>query len=315
MIIQNDSVWITKYLDTPDIEANIISPKFRVSTDLSDNFLKGVIIWHEDFPGNFPRPERVKVVSRFGAGVDNIDFSFCEKNSISVYHVPDYGVDEVSDTALAFLLARSRGLFEYSNNIFSLPDGTWEKNVLPSIRRTSSLVVGIVGAGRIGSTLALKARALGFNVFIYDPYVNSGHEKILGVARKNSLHELYSSADLISFNVPLTDETKGIIDFETLYASSSRPLSVVNTARGGLSPSVSVICEAIKKNYIYSYDTDVLLSEPPSSDELNLLSDPFIRSRFVVTPHTAFYSQEAFLEMRRKAALNVVAGMSGTSNS
>ena len=141
------------------------------------------------------------------------------------------------------------------------------------------------------------------------------HDKIIGANAVETLDELYSCADFISFNCPLTEETKGIIDFKAAYLSSKKPLSIINTARGCLSPSICEICEAIREGLIYSYDTDELPCEPPSTMEPELLRDPLIRSRLTVTPHTAFYSQESFLEMRSKAALNLVAEMHLHENS
>ena len=234
------SVWITPYLDDNDVEAKVLGDRYLLNKDVLAK-QDGVIIWHEQFPGKFKYPDKVRVVSRFGAGVDNIDFDFCRENNIWVFNVPDYGVDEVSDTALAFILSRARGVFEYSHNIFSLPTGTWEQNIIGSIRRSSQLTLGIVGMGRIGSSVATKARHIGFRVIFYDPYIQPGWGKVIRASACNSLEELYSESDIISFNCPLNNETSGLIDFDQISRVSKRPLALVNTARGKLSPSLTYI--------------------------------------------------------------------------
>ena len=307
------NVWITPYLEKTDVEAKVLGDSVCINEDILAR-QDGVIIWHEQFPGHFKYPDEVRVVSRFGAGVDNIDFDFCGKHDIKVFNVPDYGVDEVSDTALAFILSRTRGVFEYSHNIFSIPKGTWEQNIISSIRRTSELTLGIVGMGRIGSSVAAKARHIGFKVIFYDPYIQPGWGKVIRASSCSSLKELYSESDVISFNCPLNNETRELIDFDQISNAAKRPLALVNTARGQLAPPLVSICKAIRDGKIYSYDTDVLPSEPPCSEELLLLQEPFMRTRFIVTPHTAFYSVEAFEEMRKKAAMNLLAGISGNDN-
>jgi len=301
-------VWITDYIKNPSIEQNIILPHFDIVASKSSE-TSGLIVWHERFPQDFFNLTSVRCVSRFGAGLDNIDLVFCKENGISVYSVPDYGVDEVSDTALAFVLSRTRGVFEYSRSIFTYPQGSWESNIISHLRRTSSLALGIIGLGRIGSALARKARALGYNVFCYDPFIKPGFHKIVGAELCDSLSSLYANCDIISINCPLDELTTGLVDFQEVFDSSKKAISVVNTARGAIAPPLVDVCAAIRDGLIYSYDTDVLAVEPPSAQDLLLLHDPLIQQRLTLCPHTSFYSQQSFSEMRVRASLNLVDAM------
>ena len=300
-----EKVWITPYIKDIKIEKKILRD-FIITQDKFDLLdAKGAIIWHEKFPNDFEKFERIKAISRFGAGLDNIDLKYCFDNQIRVSNVPDYGVDEVSDTAISFLLWLSRGLGKYSYDSLNLTDGTWEINIKKNIRRTKNLKLGIVGLGRIGSKVALKAKSLGFIVAGYDPYQIAGHEKILGINRNHDLYEMIRDCDFISLNCDLNEETNHLVDNKFLDLMKSNAC-LINTARGSLVKSIEYIFDLIEDKKLGGFASDVLPEEPPNIRIQNRIKNSReLMQKVLLTPHTAFYSEDAFIEMRTKAAENL----------
>ena len=310
------TAWITPYIRDPVLERSFLEGVNLGSDQAFKEKASGLIIWHEQFPRDFPHSKGVVTISRFGAGYDNIDLDFCRAAGISVYTVPDYGVDEVSDFALAMILSRARGVFEYSVNSLGLVDGTWESNIISGLRRSSTVKVGIIGFGRIGKSLCRKLSAIGFKVYFYDPFVEPGIGKVFGAIPVDRLSDLYAECSIISINCPLCEGTSGLVDFVSASQCSSSPLMFVNTARGAIAPSVESIISAIESGVIYSYDGDVFDQEPVSADTLSIINrSTFLRSRLTITPHVAFYSVESFREMRERAAKNLRDGLADVRNS
>ena len=304
------TAWITPYIENPALESSILKGVNLGSTQYFKEKASGLIIWHEQFPRDFPDSKGVATISRFGAGYDNIDLDYCSAAGISVYTVPDYGVDEVSDFALAMILSRARGVFEYSVNSLGLVDGTWESNIISGLRRSNTVKVGIIGFGRIGKSLCRKLISVGFKVCFYDPFVEPGIGKVFGATPVDTLADLYAECSVISINCPLNKGTSGLVDFTLASQCSSSPLMFVNTARGAISPPIENIISAIESGAIYSYDGDVFAQEPVSAATLSTVnSSAFLRSRLTITPHVAFYSMESFGEMRKRAAKNLRDGL------
>ena len=204
----SNKIWLSPYLEEIKIELEIFKD-FKISQARFDckNCI-GAIIWHEEFPKMFRNYEKIKSISRFGAGIDNIDMDFCKSKNIRVTNVPDYGIDEVSESTLAFLLWCSRGLGFYNWVSQNINDGSWESNIQKNIRRSSFSKLGIIGMGRIGSLFAKKALFLGFNISFYDPYQIPGFEKIIGVNKTENLEKLLSESDFISLNSDLNKDSE-----------------------------------------------------------------------------------------------------------
>lgn len=300
-----NNVWITPYIKDLNIERQILK-EFKVSqNDFNLVDAIGAIIWHEKFPIDFQNFRKIKAISRFGAGLDNIDLQFCFDNNIRVCNVPDYGVDEVSDTAIGFLLWLSRGLGKYNYDSLNLTDGSWETNIKENIRRTNKLKLGIVGLGRIGSKVALKAKSLGFLVKGYDPNQIAGHEKILGIERKRNLYEMISECDFISLNCDLNKDNYNLVDEK--FINCMKPNAcLINTARGTLVKSIEFILDCVEDEKIGGFASDVLPKEPPNIlIQQRIKNSPKLSQNIILTPHTAFYSMDAFAEMRTKAAKNL----------
>ncbi|MCC6278379.1 MAG: C-terminal binding protein [Oligoflexia bacterium] len=252
-----------------------------------------------------------KSIVRVGAGFDNVDLAAAKEMGITVSNVPDYGTHDVADHAMALLLALARGLNGHNEISKTSPVG-WKWGLVPTFRLTNK-VMGIVGLGRIGTAVALRAKAFGLRVGFYDPYKAQGWDKSLGLNRFDSLEELARACDIVSLHVPLTPETKGMIN-SSFWENAKRGMTVINTARG---PVLDWKCftQAFDAGIVARAGFDVLPQEPLDPN------DPFFKKwlsgekegcdRLLVTPHCAFYSEEAVVEMRTKAAQEALRVLKG----
>ncbi|UJL47421.1 C-terminal binding protein [Virgibacillus sp. NKC19-16] len=235
-----------------------------------------------------------KVITRYGVGVDTIDLDAATEHGICIGNVPDYGVDEVSDHALALILSLLRKITT-SNQI--VKNGTWDVNLSKPIRRLNKLTIGLVGFGNIPRRLAMKVQALGLNVIVSDPFVSEDIAKESNVTLV-SLEELCESSDLISVHVPLTASTKGMIGKEQ-FGMMKKGVYLVNTARGPVVDEDALL-EAIESGVVAGAGLDVIETEPINPDH------PFLKMENVtLTPHMAGYSEESAEEMRSKTALGI----------
>ena len=175
------------------------------------------------------RLPKLRGVIRCGVGYDNVDLVFAGSRGIVVCNVPDYGTEEVADHAIMMLLAIARRLVQAHT---AIRKHIWDPAVVFGAPRLRGRTLGIIGCGRIGSATALRARALGLRVVIYDPYQPDGLEKALGVERRHRLEDLLPLCDFVSLHTPLTAETYHILDVRTL-ALLPMGAYVINTARGG----------------------------------------------------------------------------------
>ena len=168
--------------------------------------------------------------------------------------------------------------------------------------------MGILGLGRIGTACAMRARGFGMEVMFYDPYVPYGQEIALGFTRADSLAELLGGCDFVSIHAPMTDETAGMID-DAAVAAMKPGLILVNTARGGIC-DLDAIYDGLKSRQLGACGLDVLPDEPPDPDHKLIKAwraqEDWIRRRFVITPHAAFYSPAGLKYLREKALLTCV---------
>jgi phosphoglycerate dehydrogenase-like enzyme len=234
---------------------------------------------------------RCRGIIRCGVGYDNVDLQAAGGRGIVVCNVPDYGTEEVADHALMMLLALARRFLAAEKAVRA---GRWEPQVVFGTPRLRGRTLGIVGCGRIGTAMALRARAIGMRVVICDPYKPDGIEKALGVERCARLDELLPQAEFISLHCPLTAETRHLLNARTL-AMLPRGAYVINTARGPCVDATSLIA-AVDSGQVAYAALDVFEEEPLCDERLRR------HERIVLTPHTAFYSVEGFQEMRSKGA-------------
>lgn len=249
------------------------------------------------------RLERCKLIVRGGVGIDNIDFQFARERGIPVANVPDYGSEEVADSAIGMALSLARGT-HLMNSRLRAGLGAWSHEQAAPLARLRGQTFGVVGLGRIGTAAALRAKALGMEVVFYDPYKEDGYDKALGIRRVESLGELLGESLVVSVHCPLTDETREMIDAAAI-AGMPRRSYLVNTARGGV-VDTRAVPEAIASGRLAGVALDVLETEPPPDDHPLMVAwrDPNhpAHHRLIVNPHAAFYSEEGILDIRRKTA-------------
>ena len=227
-------------------------------------------------------------------GYDNVDIKAAGEKGIAVCNVPDYGTEEVADHAVMLLLAIARRLIPCYDDIRS---GGWQPNHVFGAPRLRGKTVGLIGCGRIGTAAALRFKALGLRVLFYDPFATPGLDKAIGMERCNSLEEMLPQCLFVSVHTPLTPKTKHIVDDASL-ALLPKGAYLVNTARG---PCVSgdAVVRALESGQLAFAALDVVEKEP--LDDERLRKHP----KVLLTPHSAFYSVEGFIEMRRKGAEEV----------
>ncbi len=296
---------ITDFITNPDIEkellGDLLSDKVSRETEV-------LLVWHEKIDEEYIRKlPLLRAVQRYGSGFDTLDLAALRSHGIIACNNPDYGVDEVSDTTLAMIINIARGITLYNESAkkYFL---NWQENYNTLKKRNSSTTVAVIGAGRIGGSVILRCNALKFNVIFYDKYKERGYEKLLSAKRADSLEEALADADIVSLHVPLNEETKGMVNRSFLDAMKPGS-SLVNTARGGLFDDPDLVYDALRSGIIYQFATDVLPQEPPGKDKLTEAwrkSEVWLNGRLIITPHTAWYSQEAACEMRVSAAKNAL---------
>jgi D-3-phosphoglycerate dehydrogenase len=243
---------------------------------------------------------RCKAIGRFGLGVDNIDLPAAKALGIAVNYVPDYCLREVSDHAMALLLALARKI-TLSNQL--VQSGRWEVAPLVPLRRLEGQVLGLIGFGNIPRMLAPKARGFGFKVLTHDPYVASETLRAAGVEGV-SFDDLLARSDFISVHAPLLPATRGLIN-AAAFAKIKKGAFLINTARGPLVDAPALIA-ALDSGQLGGVALDVVASEPLPKD-----SPLRGRDNVILTPHTAYYSIEALEELQTKCASDLARVLSG----
>lgn len=305
--------WTTSPQGDPEsaIEKAVIGDAARVTrhlcetdADLTDEMAKAdaIIIWH-NMPltaAGISKLKNCRAIIRNGVGFDSVDIDAARARGIAVCNVPDYGTEEVADHAIALALALCRQLFPLDAEAKQLG---WNIRVAPKLRRLRELTFGIVGLGRIGTATALRAKALGFQVVFYDPYLPNGADKAVGVKRVGNLNALLACSDVLSLHCPLNQETKHLI--------SSREISllkpgafVVNTARGGIIQKEAIL-QALRHGHLGGAGLDVIEDEPLRTVE------EAATPNLIATCHAAFCSVEAKIEMRSTSARIALAAVLG----
>ena len=241
---------------------------------------------------------RCRLVVRYGVGVDNVEVEAAAERGVWVANVPDYGRDEVADHTLALAMSVLRGVAVLDR---SVSDGVWGLDVARPLRRLSVLTWGVVGCGAIGAAVARRAAGLGMRVLGYDlPQVPSEPP-----IERVPLEELLASSDLVSLHAALTPESHHLIGAEAL--GRMRPSAfLVNTARGGLVDTAALLA-ALDAGELAGAALDVLETEPPDDLGWRLARHP----RVVVTPHAAWYSEEAFLTLKTEVAREALRVLEG----
>jgi D-3-phosphoglycerate dehydrogenase / 2-oxoglutarate reductase len=227
------------------------------------------------------RAPGLQVVGRAGVGIDNIDLAAASKRGIAVFNAPGGNTNAASELTMALILALARRLPEADR---SIREGRWDRASFKGIE-LKGRTLGLVGAGRIGGEVARRCKVFGMEVLVYDPYLPEERAEQLGV-RLVSLEHVIENADVISCHVPLTDETRGLIDAPLFGRMKDRVL-VVNASRGGVIDE-EALAQALHEGMIAGAALDVFEREP-LSPESPLRNAP----NLVLTPHLGASTEEA----------------------
>jgi D-3-phosphoglycerate dehydrogenase len=242
------------------------------------------------------RMANVRIIARYGIGVDNVDVAAAAARGITVTNVPDYCVEEVATHTVGMLLALVRKLREAESH---LRTGGWGTSSLGPVPRLSDMTVGLVGIGRIGSLVCRTLRPLGPRLIAHDPFAQATHDGVELV----SLEELLGTSDAVLLHAPLTPSTRHLIDASAI-ATMKPTAVVVNAARGGL-VDLTAVTSALREGRLGGAALDVFEREPVSLPEIDGVPGLY------VSPHVAYYSEAAIRESQTKATTQVIKVLAG----
>lgn len=249
------------------------------------------------------------LIIRHGIGYDNVDVEACTKYGIQFAYQPDYCKEDVAEHAIALIFACARKVVRSQKTLDeSSKRGQWDFSGLFPIYRLDGKTLGILGTGRIGSRVFRKLRTFGFKIIACDPYINEHRKKELedqGLVYVDR-ETLFKEADYITVHTPLNDETRHIVNAETL-ALMKPTAYIINTARGPMVDFVA-LADAAKNGTIAGAAIDVFDVEPPDSD-----FELFGLDNVILTPHIGWASEEAGWEIRESILNDILAATEGKS--
>lgn len=241
----------------------------------------------------------LRAIGRYGVGVDTIDVPAATQRGIAVCSVPDYGTEAVSDHAIALTLAVARGIGRLDRGIRA---GSADLVPIKPLHYIGGRTLGVVGLGLIGAATARKARGLGYEVVAADVVLEPGTD-LDGIA-VTTLEHLLEISDVVSLHVPLSETTKHLIGADQLKRMK-RSAILINTARGGLVDTDALV-EALGQGEIYGAGLDVFETEPLPADHPLTGFD-----NVILTPHAAWYTEESYFELKRRAVENIAQIVTG----
>ena len=243
---------------------------------------------------------QARAIIRSGIGVDNIDIEAGTRRGIMVANTNNYCVEEVADHAMALLLSCARGLSPASKTV---REGRWDLKSVTHLRRLSTQTLGLVGLGHIATAVAHRARSFGLRILTFDPYITPQRAEELEV-QPVSLETLLEQSDYVSLHTPLNKETQGMMG-EAAFGKMKPTAYLINVSRGGVVDQPA-LCRALEQGLIAGAALDVQENEPPAPH------DPILRyENVILSPHSAWYSQEAREDLRRMAWDQVISVLKG----
>lgn len=240
-----------------------------------------------------------------GVGYDRVDRAALAEGGVTLCNVPDYGTCDIADHALALALALRRGIALHHDRQRQ-PGSTWEPVLSPLISRVSGATFGILGLGAIGMATAMRAKAFGWKVLFYDPFVASGIERSLGIERVRDIRDLFRRSSTLSIHCPLTRSTAAMVGAELLGLMPKGSV-LVNTARGPI-VDLDAVEQCLKNGTLSGAGLDVLPEEPILEHRVHPLlrayreKEDWLAGRLVVTPHSAWHCPESLVDVRVKTA-------------
>ena len=302
-VVISDYVWpnidIEKnFFDSKNIELVVSKNKSDLKKQIVD--ADGLLFCFESIDEDILRSSKnLKVAQRYGIGVDNINIEVATELGIVVSNIPDYCIDEVSDHAMSMILSLNRLLSRDSDLV---KKGLWnEIKKDKRVYRLSEATLGLLGFGRIGRRISKKAKNFGLKVIAYDPYLN---EKEIDDVEIHSLNKVLKDSNIISLHLPLTEQTNHIIDTEQ-FDLMNKDTILINVSRGGLINEEALI-ENLNNGKIRGAGLDVIES---STDKTNGL---FSFDNVIITPHTAFFSQESSEELQLRSSMQLYDVLTGS---
>lgn len=238
-----------------------------------------------------------RVIARYGIGVDNVDVATATRLGIQVTNVPDYCLDEVADHTLALLLGGARGVVAAAADTAA---GGWSVPA-EGVHRLRGRRAAVIGLGAIGRRVVERLLPLGLEIVAFDPWAA---DPPAGVTLAATVEEALAEADFVTLHAPLMPENRGLIGARTIALMRRRPW-IVNTSRGGL-VDLDAVAAALADGMLAGVALDVTDPEPPPAEH-PLRADP----RAILTPHMAFYSAEALVELQTRAVEEVVRAVRG----
>jgi D-3-phosphoglycerate dehydrogenase len=241
----------------------------------------------------------LRIVARAGVGIDTVDVAAAAERDVVVTNVPEYCTEEVATHTVALALAALRSLGRYDRDVKA---GGWDWRAGGEIHRLSGLTFGFVSYGPIARRVRELAEGFGVEFVAYDPYVDAAEMADDGV-EKVDFEELLDRTELLSVNAPLTEETRDMVD-GTAFERLADHAVVVNTGRGGVVDEAA-LADALERGAVGAAGLDVFAEEPPEDSPL------FARDDAILTPHAAWYSEEARADLHETVAANVRAALAG----
>ncbi|WP_167859176.1 C-terminal binding protein [Paenibacillus cymbidii] len=243
-----------------------------------------------------------RLIVRYGIGYDNVDVAYAAERGIQVCNVPAYCLDEVADHTGALILSSARKIVAMHE---AVKRGEWNaEGVARPMPKSSDTVVGLIGYGRIGERVSARLKPFGFQVVVFDPYLSDAAAESKGVRKASDWTAFLAEADILSMHVPLTDETRHMINEQSLKLMK-RSAVVVNTSRGALIDT-HALAKAIDEGIVGGAALDVFEHEPLEANH------PLRSCRNVIlTPHAAYFSDSALLTLQRQTAEEAVRYVKG----
>ncbi|XP_073094022.1 C-terminal-binding protein 1 isoform X1 [Manis javanica] len=250
----------------------------------------------------------LRIIVRIGSGFDNIDIKSAGDLGIAVCNVPAASVEETADSTMCHILSlyrRTTWLHQALREGTRVQSVEQIREVASGAARIRGETLGIIGLGRVGQAVALRAKAFGFSVLFYDPYLSDGTERALGLQRVSTLQDLLFHSDCVTLHCSLNEHNHHLINDFTVKQMRQGAF-LVNTARGGLVDE-KALAQALKEGRIRGAALDVHESEPFSFSQGPLKDAP----NLLCTPHAAWYSEQASIEMREEAAREIRRAITG----
>jgi C-terminal binding protein len=252
------------------------------------------------------RGANISSVVRMGVGYDRVDRIALKQRGVILCNIPDYGTSEIADHTLALALSLRRGIVLHHDMQRANPPAQWSYIASPLVSRIQKQTFGIIGLGRIGIATALRAKAFGWNVLFYDPYLPNGIDRSLGIERVRDVEELFRRSTTLSLHCPATKETIGMVNYDLL---SLMPIGaiLVNTSRGEIM-DLDGLERSLKEGTLAGVGLDVLPDEPISFENVHPLiqayrnKEDWLTGRMILTPHSAWYTEAGFGDIRLKTA-------------